>query len=100
MSDYVEITAAEAISVLPEGEYVHTFRNPGFGLMGADWTREEAEKHLNEAAEISLTGTMARGMEHGMMAAPFLPCKQSDLLFIATDEDALAALEALKAGDK
>lgn len=35
----IYITAEQAISVLPDGDSVHTFYNPGFGLVGADWSK-------------------------------------------------------------
>lgn len=33
------ITAEQAIGILPDGDKIHTFYNPDFGLIGADWDR-------------------------------------------------------------
>jgi len=61
------ITADEAIARLPEGEYVHTFRNPSPGMvLGADWTREAIVEAINAAPEVLLTGEAATAMGHGM----------------------------------
>ena len=50
------ITTEQAISVLPDGDSVHTFYNPGFGLIGADWSREEITNKLRSSDIIELTG--------------------------------------------
>lgn len=40
------ITVDEAINLLPEGDYIHTFFNMPFGLLGADWSREDVIERL------------------------------------------------------
>ena len=96
------ITTEQAISVLPDGDTVHTFYNPGFGLVGADWSKEDITDKLRRSDIIELTGPAARGMGHGMCVYNKDTKWQSDILFIETDEERVAALEkeleALKDG--
>lgn len=98
----IYITAEQAISVLPEGDCVHTFYNPGFGLMGADWSKEDITDKLRSSDIIELTGPVARGMGHGICAYNKDTKDQGDILFIETDEGRVSALEkemeALKDG--
>lgn len=96
------ITTEQAISVLPDGDTVHTFYNPGFGLVGADWSKEDITDKLRRSDIIELTGPAARGMEHGICAYSKDAKYQSDILFIETDEARVSTLEheleALKDG--
>ena len=96
------ITTEQAISVLPDGDSVHTFYNPGFGLVGADWSKEDITDKLRGSDIIELTGPGARGMNHGICAYNKDAKFQSDILFIETDEARVSALEkeleALKDG--
>ncbi|MFA6204305.1 MAG: hypothetical protein WC710_14100 [Gallionella sp.] len=57
----------QAVSMLPDGDYIHTFLDGEF-LLGADWMRDEILKGLREVPEraIYLTGPMATGMGHGL----------------------------------
>lgn len=87
------ITIEQAISVLPDGDFVHTFYNTGFGLVGADWSRYDILDKLRSCDIIELTGPAARGMGHGICAYDKDVIHQSDILFIETNEDRLAALE-------
>ena len=87
------ITADQAISVLPDGDSVHTFYNPGFGLMGADWSRDDVVDKLRSSDIIELTGPGARGISHGICAYSKDAKYQSDILFIETDEARVSALE-------
>lgn len=87
------ITTEQAISVLPDGDSVHTFYNPGFGLIGADWGKEDITDKLRRSDIIELTGPAARGMGHGMCIYSKDTKWQSDILFIETDEERVAALE-------
>lgn len=87
------ITAEQAISVLPDGESIHTFYNPRFGLVGADWDKADITDKLHSSDVIELTGPAARGMGHGMCVYSKDTKYQSDILFIETDEVRLSALE-------
>src|SRR5688500_656423 len=82
-----KLTVDEAISVLPDGDSVHTFRGGGMLMIGADWSRSAIEEAIREADGAELTGAMARGMKHGIVL------NDGSWLFIATDEAALSALE-------
>ena len=96
------ITVDQAISILPDGDSVHTFYNPGFGLVGADWSKEDITDKLRRSDIIELTGPAARGMGHGMCVYNKDTKWQSDILFVETDEERVSALEheleALKDG--
>ncbi len=51
----------EAVSLLPDGDDIHTFKNAPFGLIGADWSREDILNKLKEDdIIIQLTGEQAR----------------------------------------
>lgn len=64
------IPLEEAVKLLPDGNSIHTFRNPGPAiLVGADWSRAEILKALQRADEIHVTGEGAQGMGHGLWIA-------------------------------
>lgn len=87
------LTYDEAVSVLPDGEYVHTFYNNAFGLVGADWSKQEILEKLDNSDVIELTGEQARSMGHGMCAYNNDTKYHSDILFIETDERKLAEMD-------
>lgn len=92
------LTYEEAVSILPNSENIHTFINEAFGLIGADWSKEEILDKLKQTdSVIELTGETARAMGHGMCVYSKDAKYQSNILFIQTDEDKLSAFEqALK----
>lgn len=64
----VFLTVEQAISCLNDGEYIHTFANPGGTLLGCDISRESLIDHFNEAPDkIEIGGEMARSMKHGLV---------------------------------
>lgn len=84
----------EAESLLPNGDDIHTFIKASFGLISADWRREDILRKLNEAdIVIELTGEQAKLTKHGMCAYNKNAKSQSDILFIETDEEKLTAFE-------
>ena len=87
------ISYENAVSILPDEEYIHTFRNAAFGLCGADWSRAEILDKLKNSEVIELTGETARGMGHGMCAYNKDAQYLEDILFIETDETKLSELE-------
>lgn len=87
------ITKEQAISILPESDNIHSFYNAAFGLCGADWSRENIIDKINSSDNLELTGPAARGMGHGLCAYND-GAKQGDVLFIETNEEKTAALEA------
>lgn len=68
-----------AISMLPDGDMVHTFRGGGMVLIGADHGRSRLIEAMRRAPEIELTGPNARRLGHGLCIWDDNGC-----LFIAT----------------
>lgn len=84
------ITADEAIQLLPDSDIVHTFRNPSGIMLGADWSKKSVIEAINKYQDaLQLTGSMARGMGHGI--ALF----DDDILFIETDKNKLELFDPL-----
>ncbi len=60
------LTPEEAEAMLPDGASIHTFRNPGAGmLIGADRARPEILKALRDFTP-ELSGPAATAMHHGI----------------------------------
>lgn len=89
----IYLTAEQAISILPDSDSVHTFCNPGFGLIGADWSKAEITDTLQNSDIIELTGPGARDMGHGICAYNKSAKYQDEILFFETDETKLSELE-------
>lgn len=89
----IYLTAEQAISILPDSDSVHTFYNPGFGLIGADWSKADITDKLQNSDIIELTGPGARGMGHGICAYNKTAKYQNEILFVETDETKLSELE-------
>lgn len=87
------LTTEQALSILPDGDEIHTFVNAAFGLMGCDWNRTELENKIQNSDYLELTGEMAKGMKHGLCAYDKTTTKQSEILFIETNLDKLERLE-------
>ncbi len=82
MSDErVFLTADEAIAMLPDGDDIHTFRNPNGMIIGADWRRDTLIAAIRSVHEIELAGETATRMNHGLAIHD-----EHGLLFIATKE--------------
>lgn len=88
------LTSAEAISLLPAGDYVHNFAGGGI-LIGCDYSREQAIKALNEAAEIEIGGGACRAMRHPL--AVWEPSGR--VTFFEADMAKLEAFEAAALAD-
>ena len=89
------ITKEQALSILPAGDYVHTFLNNNFGLIGADWTKKEIVEKIENSDILELTGESAMSMGHGLAAYNKDTKYHSDILFIATNMEKVAELEKL-----
>ena len=88
------LTYEEAVTLLPNEYDIHTFVNAAFGLIGADWSKNEVLELLkNPDTTIELTGENARAMKHGIAAYRKNARYQSDIVFIETDEEKLSAFE-------
>lgn len=62
----VRLTFDEALAMLPADEEIHTFRQAGFALIGADWDRDEILKLIREKG-CELSGEIASRMGHGIV---------------------------------
>lgn len=76
------LTTEEAIQMIPEGEFVHTFRQGSSGmLIGADWGRADLIAEIKKWG-CELAGDTARLLNHGLALRDDLGC-----LFIQTKEE-------------
>lgn len=87
------ITADEAIALLPEKEYIHTFYNTPPVLCGADWDKQEIIDKLKAADKIEIAGETARSMDHGLAVYNNDTKMQSEVLFVETDPEKLDAFD-------
>lgn len=94
------ITTEEAIGILPDGDLIHTFVNVSFGLVGADWEREELIDKIRSSDYREITGPQARGMNHGLVLYNEIVMRQSDILFVETDAERLDALDPPEENEK
>ena len=56
----------DAVKLLPEGEFIHTFRQAGHALLGAGHDRESLLAAMRAAESIEVTGPAAQAMDHGL----------------------------------
>ena len=81
MDDKVILTAKQALSMLPAGGRIHTFRSNSIGLMGADWERDELERAI-KVNQCEIGGNRCQAMNHGLViwtgeATPlFVECRE------------------------
>lgn len=65
---FLTIKQFEEVLCVNSDKTVHTFRDGGIALVGADWSKatliREAKKYKNT---IEITGPSAQGMEHGVV---------------------------------
>ena len=87
------ITADEAIALLPEKEYIHTFINTPPALCGCDWERQDVIDKLKTADKIEIAGEHSRMMGHGLAVYNDDTKLLSDVLFIETDTEKLDAFD-------
>ncbi len=94
MSDEkILLTAEEAISLLPEGPYVHNYKNPGVGLMiGIDFERDSAEECIRNAVQCEIGGPGCKSMKHALVVWK----TERDLSFFETDMAKVEAMEQAK----
>lgn len=87
------LTADEAISLLPDGEYVHNYINNVPGLfIGCDYDRADAEKHIRDAIACEISGPGCKGMKHALAVWS----SKNNVSFFATDMDKVEAMEHSK----
>lgn len=86
------ITVDEAISLLPDGKEIHTFRNPGAGaLIGADLKRERLIELMKTHADtLQVGGQSSRNMKHAIVLFDAV-----GPLFIANDKEKLDSFDPI-----
>lgn len=88
MNDKVLITKEQAMNLIVEGDDVHTFKQAGRMLLGADWSREAIAKGLEESEQIELAGDNAKSMKHAVVFYD-----RSGPVFVETDMIKVEELE-------
>ncbi len=82
-SERVMLSYEDAVTMLPDGPQIHTFVNPGVGMVvGADWDRDEILELL-KTGKPELSGEQATRMGHGIVA---WRQPEGKAIFIATVE--------------
>ena len=64
-SNRVFLSQEEATAMLPDGEYIHTFRGGGMTLLGAEWDRQDIIDAFGKY-KLELSGDIATSMGHGV----------------------------------
>lgn len=59
------LTQEEVLKMLPDKDYIHTFREGSISLIGAYWSKKEILKAM-ENRKFELTGKQATSMGHGI----------------------------------
>ena len=91
--DKITLTPDEAISLLPDGEYVHNYANPTAGmLIGVDFDRPDAEEHIRKAIQREIGGSGCKGMKHALVVWD----NEKHCTFFETDMAKVEAMEAEK----
>ena len=73
----IVLTAEQALSMLPDGDEVHTFRSTGNALFGADWSRSKLEQAIREN-RCEVGGDQCQRMNHGLIVWT----SEADALFV------------------
>ena len=60
------LTFEQAVEMLPDAAYIHTFRSNPMALIGCDWSLEEILKAL-KTGKPELAGEQATAMNHGLV---------------------------------
>lgn len=77
----------EALRLLSDHEEIHTFRDAGACLIGADWEREELVKAISGGCSAEIGGDACRKVGHGLVL--FVDAKP---LFVEVDDAMVQAL--------
>ncbi len=104
MSDErIVLSKDQALSMLGDGDDIHTFRTPGMGIMlGSDWKRQSILDAI-EDNECELGGPMCQRMNHGLIihidGPLFVECS-NDFDYAAFELALTAPQETKAAGDE
>lgn len=90
---------AKEVLALKNG-MVHTFLNGGFGLLGADHSKESIYKEIDNAKILEVTGKSAQAMRHGLAIMSKDAKTQGDILFVETDMELLKKYDVKEKGDE
>jgi hypothetical protein len=83
--DKKKVTKEEAVSLLNDGDRIHTFRNNSMMLIGADWDRSKLIQAIEKYEDtLEIAGEQARGMKHALVIKD-----DTGHLFIETNEEKL-----------
>lgn len=93
MKDKRLISYEDAIALLPDKERIHTFRNGGIALLGADWDRSEILDQIREHGA-ELAGVAAAAMGHGLYSGDGYGG-----VFIEADKAKISAFDAKPASE-
>lgn len=94
-TEKIFLTAEEALSVLPDDEQIHCFLPAPFGVIGADWDREDVIDKIRLSSYREIAGPGAREMGHGL--AVYNDAKNPESIhFFEAVEEKLALLEKSK----
>lgn len=87
--DRIFLTPDEAAGLLADGEFIHSYRQAGFALLGADWERSEVIAALSKAKSIEIGGPSCQAMKHPIvMIDAHGPCFfEADMVKTAQMED-------------
>ena len=92
----VVLTPEQALSMLGDGDSIHTFRSAGPMLLGCDWDRDKLEEAIR-GNRCEIGGDACKGMNHGLVVAVdgwlFVECKPG-FDYSAFEADVLAAKQA------
>lgn len=102
-NERIVLTKKQALSMLGDGDHVHTFRNPGLGMMiGCDWSLENIISAI-EDNDCELGGPMCQSMNHGLIVhidGPlFVECRKN-FDYAAFELALTTPQEAKAAGDE
>jgi hypothetical protein len=60
------LTPEQAIAMLPDTKYIHTFYSVGLGLIGADHSRESLLEKI-KTCKLEIGGKSCKSMNHGLV---------------------------------
>ena len=67
MNKIRKLTPEQAEELLPDGDVVHTFRDSGAMLLGADWPKARILERFRTHG-VELSGANARKANHGLVS--------------------------------
>lgn len=91
--DKVILTPAEAEALLPDGDTIHNFVNPGVGMIvGCDYERASALEAFAKAVQIELGGEQSMRLKHPIIVWD----SEKHYSFFQADMEKVAAFEAAR----